>query len=351
MATKEYLVEVIEVSATIKEIAAVAEVSRGTVDRVLNNRGRVNPEVAQRVKKIAEALGYKPNSAAKALATLKKRMVFGVLLPSVNNPFFIDVIKGIYEAQEELADFAVKVILKEISGYEIENQLQAIDELLAEDISALAILPIDDVKIAQKIEAVVHLGIPVVTINSDIKNSLRSCYVGIDFAKSGKLAAGLMGLINERANVLILTGSSKLLSHNQRVQGFNEVISKRYPNVKIAETLVCNDNNFIAYDLVLQALGAHPEIDALFIAAGGIKGACEAISRYPDRKISVICFDDIPHIKNLIEEGKISATICQQPFEQGYETISRMFRFFTEQDQSSPESILMDSIIKINENI
>lgn len=51
---------------TIKEIADRAGVSRGTVDRVLNNRGKVNPEKEERVRRIAQELGYKPNVAGKA---------------------------------------------------------------------------------------------------------------------------------------------------------------------------------------------------------------------------------------------------------------------------------------------
>ena len=56
-------------AATIKDIADIAKVSRGTVDRVLNNRGRVKPEVEVRVRQVAESLGYKPNGAAKTFST------------------------------------------------------------------------------------------------------------------------------------------------------------------------------------------------------------------------------------------------------------------------------------------
>ena len=48
-------------AVTAQKIAELAGVSRGTVDRALHNRGRVNPEVAARIRKIADELGYKPN--------------------------------------------------------------------------------------------------------------------------------------------------------------------------------------------------------------------------------------------------------------------------------------------------
>ena len=60
--------------ATIKEIADLAGVSRGTVDRVLNNRGAVNAKTAQKVLEIARALHYRPNKAGTALAAQKKNI-------------------------------------------------------------------------------------------------------------------------------------------------------------------------------------------------------------------------------------------------------------------------------------
>ena len=56
---------------TIRQIAEESGVSRGTVDRVLNNRGKVRPEVEERVRKVAEELGYNPNLLGRALIKMK----------------------------------------------------------------------------------------------------------------------------------------------------------------------------------------------------------------------------------------------------------------------------------------
>ena len=58
-------------AVTLQKIAEVAGVSRGTVDRALNNRGRIRPEVADRIRKIADEMGYQPNLAGRALAMAK----------------------------------------------------------------------------------------------------------------------------------------------------------------------------------------------------------------------------------------------------------------------------------------
>ena len=69
-------------AVTIKQIAEMCGVSRGTVDRVLNNRGRVSEETARKVTEAVEALGYKPNAFGKALAMQKKKIRIGVILCS-----------------------------------------------------------------------------------------------------------------------------------------------------------------------------------------------------------------------------------------------------------------------------
>lgn len=72
---------------TIKKIADLCGVSRGTVDRVINDRGNVKPETRELVLNMAKQLGYKPNPAGKALSARKKHPVVGVLLSSEGNPF------------------------------------------------------------------------------------------------------------------------------------------------------------------------------------------------------------------------------------------------------------------------
>ena len=89
---------------SIKEIAALAGVSRGTVDRALNNRGGVNREVAERIRRIAAEKDYKTNRAALALAARKKPLKIGAIFPVEGNVFFLDVIAGLRAAEEEYKD-------------------------------------------------------------------------------------------------------------------------------------------------------------------------------------------------------------------------------------------------------
>ena len=87
--------------ATIKDIAQVAGVSRGTVDRVLHNRGHVDPAVAERIFNIAKDLSYRPNRAGQALANMGRKRRIGIVMPSLSNPFFLDIKNGMEKSGEE----------------------------------------------------------------------------------------------------------------------------------------------------------------------------------------------------------------------------------------------------------
>ena len=111
--------------ATIREIAELAGVSRGTVDRVLNHRGSVNPATAALINEIARKLDYKPNRAGMALAAQRKNLKLGVLLFDAGNRYFEDVWKGVEQKAEELTCYNCTV-LKEKTAFSAAAQHKAL---------------------------------------------------------------------------------------------------------------------------------------------------------------------------------------------------------------------------------
>ena len=85
---------------TIKQIADICGVSRGTVDRVLNNRGNVKPEKKEMILSVARELDYTPNPAGKALAARKTKLLLGIVMPSVGIEFFDIVIDAMKKAEK-----------------------------------------------------------------------------------------------------------------------------------------------------------------------------------------------------------------------------------------------------------
>ena len=189
---------------TIREIARIAKVSRGTVDKVLNNRPGVSDEVRERVSGIAKALGYKPTIIGKALANQKKAFLIGVIVPPDSNPYFEDIKRGVNAAYDEVKYCGIQIDYQVMRSLEPKEQLGIIEHLVDKGITALALNPINDDMIRDAIDEMTGGGIPVVTFTSDILRSRRLCFVGLDVVKSGRVAGADGKLLQGKGKVAVV---------------------------------------------------------------------------------------------------------------------------------------------------
>ena len=114
-----------------QQIAELAGVSASAVDRALHNRGRVNPEVAAKIHKIAAELGYKPNLIGQALVKSRREFKLGAILQSTETPTMQIVRAGVQRAAEELAASGVELIMRENRGLDTEMVLEHIEDLVS----------------------------------------------------------------------------------------------------------------------------------------------------------------------------------------------------------------------------
>lgn len=338
--------------ATIKDIAEMAGVSRGTVDRVLNNRGSVNNVTANRIMEIAKELDYKPNRAGMVLAAQKKKLKIGVIVFSVDNPFFEDVLAGVDTKASELEGYNCSVIVKQVH-FNISEQLAALDELEQEGVNGIAMAPYNHISVKNRINDLFEKGIPVVTLNTDIEGSKRIAYVGSHYTHSGETAAGLMHLMTcGEVNVGIISGSPDILCHTERIAGFEKAVKERYPHIHIIETIENHDDDKESYEKTKALLAAHTDLTALFFAAAGVYGGCQAVMEAGlSDKIRILAFDQVPKTRKLVQDGVIAATICQQPKIQGTKPLDLLFAYLTAGEIPAKELNYVAVDIRIKENI
>ena len=340
-------------SVTIKEIAQLCGVSRGTVDRVLNHRGKVKPETEALILRTIHRMGYTKNIAGKALTVRKNAPVFGALVSSEGNPFFDDVIAGFRKAEEELVDYGITVLLKTMRGYDVDRQIALIDDLCEAGITVLIVQAINDERIEQRIRALSEKGIATITVNTDIENSCRLCYVGSDYTSGGETAAGLMRLVTRgQANLGIVAGVSTLLGHVQRLEGFEHHLKEICPDIRLIERVSAMDDMEHSYRMTIEMLRRHPEIDTLFVAASGTFGACRAVIELGrEKNMRVIAFDTVPSTVEMMRRGLVRAVVSQQPFLQGYQAVRAAFDVLLTGASKQGEQIIMENQIRILENL
>lgn len=266
-------------AVTAQQIAELAGVSRGTVDRALHNRGRVNPEVAARIQRIAEELGYKPNLVEQALVKTKRDFKIGAILQSVETPTMQIVLEGLRRATDELRSSGVELIVRELHGLDEELVLENIEELTSQGIQGLAISPNNTAELRQCINGLYEQGIPVITLNSDVPGSKRICFIGMDNYRAGQTAAGLMcQMLPDNSKILPLAGHLNNTAHNNRLNGFLDTLNQQNTyNLRIMPFQPCFDRNDYAHEITQHALRENPDLVGIYVASNGQEGVCQAV--------------------------------------------------------------------------
>ena len=311
-------------AVTIQQIADKAGVSRGTVDRALNHRGRIAPEVAERIQGIADQMGYVTKTKRK---DKEKEIIakIGVVTQLAHASFMLEINRGIREAREELKERGIQVLVKEVASVDAKEQLCAIEELIQEKIQGLAVMPVESEKIRMCLNQLIEdMKIPVVTFNSDIVGIKRSCFVGMDNKKSGRAAAGLLGTLTRgKGKILNITGYFSNPVNNFRVDGFVEELKESYPELEIAGVQASFDETKEVQRIIENGMMAVSGISGILVVSGGQAGVAEAFSTLKlDRRPYVVIYDHTPKNEKALRENTVDFLIDQNGYVQGYRPLN-----------------------------
>ena len=340
-------------AVTMKQIAEIAGVSRGTVDRVLNNRPGVNAQVAEDIQKISDKLGYKTNVAGRLLSKKNLRKRIGIIANSENNPFYFEVFQGIQAAVNEVSSFGFSVVTRTAEGFDAENQLRQINELVDSGVDALVVTPINSPEIISRFNELAASNIPVVAMNSGI-NAKCLAYVGANYEMSGETAGGLMGMMTagKPCRVGVITGSDEVEALLHRVIGFRNVIERDFPNVSISGIRDNNDRIDLAYQYVKDYFKQDKDVNAIYIVSAGQAGVIHAIEELGlAGKVPVLMYDLTPAVLQGLKDGIVSASITQDPFQQGYRPIKVLYEYFVHGTIPESDKMYTHVDIKLKYNI
>lgn len=339
-------------AGTIREIAELAGVSRGTVDRALNNRGRVNPDVADKIQRIADEIGYIPNR--KKVTEKKKNIKIGVVTQLSKASFMIEIKKGIQDAERELNNRGIELLIQECMSVDEEEQLAAIDDLIEQGVSAIAIMPVECNRIRDKINYLTEeLNILVVTFNSDIVGTKRSCFVGLDNKKSGQTAAGLMGMMTGgKGKVLAVTGYFGNSASSMRVDGFVEELKDSFSELDLVGVQSSFDDKIEMEKIIVNTMKVFPDLSGIVVFSGGQDGIRTAFEKMELKKRPhVIIFDLTPNNIKLLREQTVDFLIDQNGYTQGYRSLLLLAEMIHKDQMADIEFIYTEIMIKTKYNL
>ena len=343
---------------TIKDVAREAGVSIGTVDRVLHNRGRVSEQKMMAVLNAVEKLNYKPSQIARALVKRKNILKIGITYPKVDDDFWSEIPVGIEAAKSKLSAFGVEFIINLTETYDVGEQAESIDNLIAQGVNGIILTPIDDSS-AEQIDSHIPPDIPYASVINPV-GYVSHCdfHIGPDDFLLGNLIARLITLFcGERNNIIILAPNYKLNGTQQRIAGVISKISQELTGLNLLRVIPImgitdEDIRSNVYNATVEAIDTYSSLDAVYVTNGFFDNAALAVRDIrPKRDIKIFGHEYTSNLPELIEEGIVAATIYQKPAEQWYQAIISLHDYLSGNNKVMPADVHTECSIIMKETL
>jgi LacI family transcriptional regulator len=278
------------VTVSVKDVAAAAEVSVGTVSNVLNRPEKVAPATVSRVQAAIEELGFVRNDAARQLRAGRSRSV-GLIVLDTANPFFAEVARG---AEDRAAERGISVLIGN-SDHDGTRENAYLDLFREQRVNGVLLTPysLDDARAA----ALESAGVPVVLLDAESDDGMLSS-VAVDDVEGGELAVAHL-LTAGRRRIAFVGGPLALRQVADRLEGARRALAA-VPDATL-EVILGDGLTVLQGRAVGEAIARRDPADrpdAVFcandlLAVGVLQGAGILGSiRIPD-DIALVGYDDI----------------------------------------------------------
>ena len=331
----------------IKQVAEVAKVSRGTVDRVLHGRSGVSSRTRQRVLEVVRSLGYRPNFAARTLRRNLRLQIAAINFPAYSPLFFDSLRNGISAAANPLSG----TIKLQFYGREFCDSPETAFDQTPSRLNGVLLPPGAGQVNRRVFDEAMRRGIPVVCLASDMPESPRLSAVMARPYVCGALAAELIGLATSRPGaVAAVTGWLTNFNHSEKVRGFRTKLS-RAPGLRVEAVLETLDEPALVYDQTAKLLANCNDLRAIYVTTSHSLPVIEAL-RTAGRvaETHVVTTDLFSELKPLIRDRVVLATINQKPFEQGQLAFRVLYEYLSEGVQ--PATVInVDPTLILSSNV
>jgi LacI family transcriptional regulator len=287
----------------VREIAQQSGLSEATVDRVLNDRAGVRENTRAEVQQAIADL----DKQRAQLRLNGRRYLIDIVMQTPQR--FSDAFR--YAVEAELPTFAPAMLRARFHLWETGATAATVQQLdrLRGSHGVILKAP-DDPEVAEAVDRLVGIGVPVVTYTTDVPTSNRCGYVGIDNHGAGVTAAYLMlqwlGTGSESA-VLITVSKNVFRGEGEREVGFRSAL--RGAGLEVIEVTDSDGIDALNERLVLEALHRHPNIEAVYSVGGGNAATVAAFEKLGRRCRVFIAHDLDADNRRLLRDGRISAVL------------------------------------------
>ena len=295
--------------ATIFDIASMAEVSTATVDRVLNRRPGVSAANRQRVNIAALALGYLPSEDQITLPSRPTHLEF--FIPLGRSEFMHNLAATIRDFSASLP-LVASCRIHPIDGLSPDALVKAIDRTALQT-SGIGLITVDHPLCRNAIRQLCDAGLRVITIASDVLETPRSSYVGVDNRVAGRTAGLVMGRLmrGTTGSVALFLGSRAYHGHEEREAGFRAVMGDQFPGLSILPAIETDEDSTTSYAAAARLLQGREGVAGIYCIGAGRTGIARAVAER-GRPRPFVVFHDLTNVtRQLLTEDVIDVVIDQ----------------------------------------
>jgi len=329
---------------TIKDIAELSGVSKGTVDRVLHGRGRVSDKALKSVEKVLKEIDYQPNPIAR---NLKNNKVYNisVLLPDPKqDAYWKPAVKGIKDAAKEFKPFGVHVNRHYYNPSESKSFLKKSQEALLSKPDVLLMAPLFQKEALTIFTKCQKENISVALFNNYINAFNAKNFIGQDLFQSGRVAASLIDkMVSNTANIVILHINEE--AHMKLKQdGFKAYFKEQESNSIIETHSLRTADAKMFVETCLKLVQAKNNVSAIFITNSKAHLFLSAIGDLA-KDIMIVGYDLLAENIELLQKGHIDFLIHQKPKRQAYLGVGYLAEHFLFGKEIPAQNLLPIDII------
>lgn len=249
------------------------------------------------------------DTATPAATTEAGAKKVGLVLSTLNNPFFVTLKEG---AEAKAKELGIELIVLD-SQNDPSKDMANVEDLITQGVSLILLNPTDSDAVANAVKAANDAKIPVITLDRAANGGTVVSHIASDNIAGGKMAADFINeKLGGKGNVIELQGIAGTSAARDRGQGFNEQLAT-YAGLKIVAAQPADFDRTKGLTVMENLLQSQPDVQAVFAHNDEMAlGALQAIEA-SGKSILVVGFDAIDDAVAAVNDGKMAATVAQQP--------------------------------------
>ena len=326
----------------IKDIAARAGVSVGTVDRVLHNRPNVSKAALEKVNKALAEVDYQPNMYASALAYNKTYTFFCLIPRHESEAYWDEIEQGAMAATERRRDFGIKLKIRYYERFNSPSFTRNASECLKESPDGVIMVPANLDVTTKFAEQLQEANVPFILLDSYLPDLKPLSFYGQDSFQSGYFAARMLMLIASKEKEIMLMkqlkdGNVGSKQQSNRETGFRHYMHDHFPNILITEIDLPLDEKREKYDTILEEFfTTHPHVHHCITFNSKAHLVGDFLLRTNRRSVQIMGYDMVPKNEECVKQGSISFLIAQHAYRQGYSCVESLFEAIVLKKEVNP---------------